>query len=48
MVAYGVMGLICAAAFLVASPLVLIGFFAWGVVLVVITALLAVHFRHGG
>ena len=48
MVAYGVMGLICAAAFLVASPLVLIGFFAWGVVLVIITALLAAYFRRAG
>jgi len=35
-------------AFLVASPLVLIGFFAWGVVLVVITALLTIHFRRSG
>jgi hypothetical protein len=48
MVSYGVMGLICAVAFLVASPLVLIGFFAWGVVLVVITALLTIHFRRSG
>jgi O-antigen/teichoic acid export membrane protein len=40
--------LICAAAFLVASPLVLIGFFAWGVVLVIITALLAAYFRRAG
>ncbi len=47
MLAYAGLGLICAVAFLLGSPLVAIGFGAWGGVLVVITALLAVHFKRG-
>jgi hypothetical protein len=45
MVLYGVLGLISALAFLLASPLSAIGFVAWGLVLFIITAMLAVYFR---
>ncbi len=44
---YGLLGLISAAAFLLESPLVSLGFAAWGLLLFFITALLAVHFRRG-
>jgi hypothetical protein len=44
-VAYGVLGIISAVAFLAANPLSAIGFVAWGLVLFVITALLVVYFR---
>lgn len=46
MVGYGVLGLISAAAFLVESPLTAVGFAAWGLVLYIITGLLAVYFRN--
>jgi hypothetical protein len=46
MLTYGVLGLISAVAFLVESPLTAVGFAAWGVVLYVITGLLAVYFRN--
>ena len=42
---YGVLGLTSAVAFLLASPLASIGFVAWGLILYIITALLAVYFR---
>ena len=45
MVLYGGLGLISAVAFLLASPLSAIGFVAWGLVLFIITALMAVYFR---
>jgi len=45
LILYGVLGLVCAVAFLLASPLSVIGFAAWGFVLFIITALLAVYFR---
>ena len=44
---YGLLGLISAAAFLLESPLVSVGFAAWGLLLFIITALLAVLFRRG-
>ncbi len=44
-VLYGVLGLVTAVAFALASPIAAVGFFAWGVVLPVATALLAVFFR---
>jgi hypothetical protein len=44
-VLYGVLALLSAVAFLLSSPLAAIGFVAWGPVLFVITALLAVYFR---
>jgi hypothetical protein len=44
---YGLLGLIAAVAFLLESPLVSIGFAAWGLLLFIITALLAVLFRRG-
>ena len=44
-VLYGVLGLVTAVAFALASPLAAVGFFAWGVVLPVATALLTVFFR---
>jgi hypothetical protein len=45
LILYGVLALISAMAHLLASPLVALGFLAWGVVLFLITALLAVHFQ---
>jgi len=45
MVLYGGLGLISAVAFLLVSPLSTIGFVAWGLVLFIITALMAVYFR---
>jgi hypothetical protein len=45
MVAYGVLGLTSAIAFLLESPLTAIGFAAWGLVLYDITGLLMVFFR---
>lgn len=47
MILYGVLGLISAVAYLMASPLSVVGFVAWGLVLFIITALLAVYFRQG-
>lgn len=45
MILYGVLGIISAVAYLLASPLSAIGFVAWGLILFIITALLAVYFR---
>jgi hypothetical protein len=45
LILYGAMGLVSAVAFLLASPLSVIGFAAWGLVLYIITGLLAVYFR---
>jgi hypothetical protein len=42
---YAVLGLTSSVAYLLASPLSVIGFAAWGLVLYVITGLLAVYFR---
>jgi hypothetical protein len=42
---YGILALISAMAHLLASPLVSLGFVAWGLILFLITALLAVHFQ---
>lgn len=42
---YAVLGITSAVAFLLASPLSVIGFAAWGLLLFLITALLAVDFR---
>jgi len=44
-VLYGVLGLVTAVAFALASPIAAVGFFAWGIVLPVATALLTVFFR---
>lgn len=44
-VLYGVLGLVTALAFVLASPIAAVGFFAWGIVLPVATALLTVFFR---
>jgi hypothetical protein len=44
-VCYGVLGMISAVAYLLASPLSVIGFAAWGLVLFLISGLLAVYFR---
>jgi hypothetical protein len=41
----GVLCLVAAVGFLLGSPLSLIGFFAWGLVLFIITALMAVYFK---
>ena len=46
MVIYGVLGLVSSAGFLLGNWLSLLGFVAWGVVLVIITGLLTVFFRH--
>jgi hypothetical protein len=48
MVLYGVLGIISSAGFLAASPISVIGFFAWGLVLYIITGLLIVYFRRNG
>jgi len=45
MILYGVLGLISAIAFLAGSPLAVIGFVAWGVILFIITGLLTVYFK---
>lgn len=45
MVLYGVLGIISAIGFLVASPISAIGFIAWGLILFLITGLLMVYFR---
>jgi hypothetical protein len=45
MVLYAALGLVAAIAFLVASPLTMLGFVAWGVVLFIITWMLAVYFK---
>jgi hypothetical protein len=42
---YAVLGLISSVAYLLANPLSAVGFVAWGLVLFIITALLAIHFR---
>jgi hypothetical protein len=47
-VGYGALGLVSAVAFLLASPLSVIGFVAWGLILFIITVLLAVYFRRSG
>lgn len=44
LILYGVLGIFAAVAFLLASPLSVIGFVDWGVVLVIVTALMAVFF----
>jgi hypothetical protein len=45
MVGYGVLGLISALGFLLASPISVIGFVAWGFILYIITGLLMFDFR---
>ncbi|MBF8282576.1 MAG: hypothetical protein HW378_1491 [Anaerolineales bacterium] len=45
LVLYGALGLISAVAYLLASPLSVVGFVAWGLILFIITALLAAYFR---
>ncbi|TRZ50935.1 hypothetical protein D4S03_05905 [bacterium] len=45
LVLYGVLGLVSSIAYLLASPLSVVGFVAWGLILFIITALLAVHFK---
>lgn len=42
---YAVLGITSAVAFLLASPLSVVGFVAWGLVLFMITAMLGFHFR---
>jgi hypothetical protein len=42
---YGLLALVSAIGFLLNSPLSLLGFVAWGIILFIITALLAVYFR---
>lgn len=44
-VSYGVLGMLSAIAFLLQSPLSVIGFAAWGLILFIITGLLTVHFK---
>jgi len=46
MVLYGILGIASATAYLIGSPLAAIGFVAWGLILFIITGLLAVYFRH--
>jgi len=41
---YGVLGLASSIAYLLASPVSVVGFVAWGLILYIITALLAFHF----
>jgi hypothetical protein len=48
MALYGVLGIISSTGFLAASPVSVIGFFAWGLVLYIITGLLTVYFRRNG
>lgn len=45
LILYGILALISAIAHLLGSPLVAIGFVAWGLILFLITALLTVHFQ---
>lgn len=45
---YGVLALMSAVGFLTGSLLSLLGFVAWGVVLIFITALLAIYFKRAG
>jgi hypothetical protein len=45
MLLYAALGLVAAIAFLVASPLTMLGFVAWGIVLFIITWMLAVYFK---
>ena len=45
MLLYALLGLVSAVAFLLASPLSVIGFAAWGLVLFIISGLLAVYFQ---
>ena len=45
MIVYGVVGLSSASAFLLASPLAVVGFIGWGLILYIITGLLALFFR---
>ncbi len=47
MLLYSLLGLLSAVGFLLASPISVIGFAAWGLVLYLITALLAIYFRKG-
>ncbi|MCL4559131.1 MAG: hypothetical protein M1281_00765 [Chloroflexi bacterium] len=47
MILYGVLGLISAVAFMLASPLSVVGFVAWGLILFIVTGLLAIYFRRG-
>jgi hypothetical protein len=42
---YGVLGLVSALGQLLASPIIMVGFVAWGIILFLITALLTVYFR---
>lgn len=44
-VLYGILGLVTAAGFVLASPIAAVGFFAWGVVLPAATALLMLFFK---
>ncbi len=46
-VLYGVLGILAAVGYLLASPLAAVGFVAWGFILFLITGLLAVRFRRG-
>jgi hypothetical protein len=45
MLLYGVLGIISAVGYLLASPISAIGFIAWGLILFIITGLLMVYFR---
>jgi hypothetical protein len=45
LIVYGVLGLVSSIAYLLASPLSVVGFVAWGLILFIITALLTVHFK---
>jgi hypothetical protein len=45
MIAYGVLGLMSAVLYLMGSPAAAIGFVAWGLILMLVTGLLAVYFR---
>ena len=45
MLLYGLLALLSAIGHLLASPLVVVGFIAWGFVLFLVTGLMAVHFR---
>jgi hypothetical protein len=46
-VSYGVLGLVSALGQLLASPVIMVGFIAWGIILFIITALLTVYFKRG-
>jgi hypothetical protein len=45
MVSFGVLGILSALGQILASPLIMVGFVAWGLILFIIVALLAVYFR---